>query len=360
MKIAVISSTVFSVGSGGLTGYGGLEQLAWQQARGLAKKGHDVLLIAPDGSHCEGGQVFHTGPPAGHDEKTAYEKYWKHLPQFDAIIDNSWQKWAHCLREEGVLKSPVLAVCHAPIHTMFQQLPPAKLLSFVCISEDQRAHFEALFSRSARTCYNGVDGDFYKPIPGVKRSKRFLFLARFSSIKGPLLAIRACRKAGVGLDLVGDMQITQEPDYAKACMAECDGEQIRMVGNASRGQCVRWFSQAHAMIHPNFPEPASGHAGFREPFGLAPVEAMLCGCPVIAGDYGAMRETVPRDEFVTDAPSGLVNSMDELVEAVKHFAKREVHPEQRENLRTLALRFSIDRMVSRYEALCKEARTAPW
>jgi glycosyltransferase involved in cell wall biosynthesis len=243
---------------------------------------------------------------------------------------------------------------HAPIPTMYQTLPPAKVVSFVCISEDQRAHFEALHSRKARTCYNGVDGEFYKPIPGLKRTKRFLFLARFSSIKGPLLAIQACKKAGVGLDLVGDTQITGEQEYLQRCLAECDDEQIRLWGNATRGECVRWFSQAHALLHPNFPDPESGHPGFREPFGLAPVEAMLCGLPCAAGRYGAMTETIEEGKT-----GWLVESVDELVQVIKQ-TENGIDDKMRAHCREWASRFSIENMVSGYEKLCQEAVARPW
>jgi glycosyltransferase involved in cell wall biosynthesis len=360
MKIAVISTPVFRLP---ISGYGGLEQLAYQIAEGLAKKGHEVGLFAPDGSVCPGVQVIPFGPERQVDEKTAYSKTWQHLPSFDVVLDHSWQAWSHCLREEGVLKAPVLKTCHAPVNTMFQQLPKPKVLSFVCISEDQAAHFRGLFSRDCRVCHNGVDGNYYKAIPGLKRTKRFLFLARFSSIKGPLLAIQACKKAGVGLDLVGDTQITGEQEYLQKCLAECDNEQIRLWGNATRGECVRWFSQAHAMIHPNFPDPDSGHPGFREPFGLAPVEAMLCGCPVVAGDFGAMRETIPSGDqaFVNDLPGRLVETPAGLEETVKFWSQGNFFaPEQRANLRKHALQFSVERMVNRYEELCTEAIKNPW
>jgi len=88
MKIAVISSTVFQVGPGGLQGYGGLEQLAWQQARGLAAKGHVVTLMAPDGSTCPGVTVLPPGPAGQHHEQQAYAKYWSVLPEHDVVIDH--------------------------------------------------------------------------------------------------------------------------------------------------------------------------------------------------------------------------------------------------------------------------------
>lgn len=346
MKICVISSTVFAVGPGGLKGYGGLEQIAWQTAGGLAAKGHQVSLVAPDGSSCPGVTVIPTGLAGQHGENHAFARYHAELPKFDAIIDSSWQKWAYVYKAQGGFKAPVLGVCHAPINTMYGRPPPVEKPCTVCISKDQAAHYEALFSPAqARVCYNGVDMDFYKPMT-VRRSSRFLFLARFSTIKGPDLAIDACRQAGVGLDLVGDTSITNEPDFFAQCKEKCDGTQIKMVGPASRGECVHWFSQAHCFIHPN--------QRFREPFGLAPVEAMACGCPVIAWDYGAMRETVPTFLPVCK----LVESFDELVEAVRELG--ELHRADRDRCREWASQFSVHNMVNRYEELCQEAIETGW
>ena len=204
-------------------------------------------------------------------------------------------------------------------------------------------HFEALYGREARACYNGIDLDFYRAT-GIPRTDRFLFLARFSTIKGPLLAIQACKEAGVGLDLVGDVSITNEPDYLEQCKLAADGKQIRFVGPASRSECVHWFSQALCLLHPN--------RDYREPFGLAPVEAMACGCPVIAWRYGALRETIKHEETGI-----LVSSLPELVEAIRKIKTMGVNPESRVHFRTWASRFSIQNMIDRYEQLCQEAVT---
>lgn len=341
MKIIVISSQVFPLPP---SGYSGLEILAWLQAKGLAAKGHQVTLVAPDGSWCPNVQMLHTGPPGQVDEKTAYSKYWQSLLHHDCVIDNSWQKWAYALKAEGVLKAPVLGVCHAPIDTMYQSPPPVAKPCMVCISQDQADHFQALFSKEARVCYNGVDPDYYQPL-NIPRSNRLLFLARFSSIKGPDLAIQACLEAGVGLDLVGDTSITNEPELYAKCKKLADGKQIRIIGNQNRGACVWWFSQAHALLHPN--------QRFREPFGLAPVEAMACGCPVIAWNYGAMRETI-------GAGCGwLVKEFKELVYWIKDIAASEIaltsNGTIRQRCRTNAQRFTVDRMIQRYHELCVEA-----
>ncbi len=353
MKIGVISSSVFTIP---LSGYGGLEYIAYHQAKGLAARGHQVGLFAPDGSFCEGVENIPIGPP-GISEMESYSRYWHLLPNCDAIIDNSWQKWAYCLKAEGKLQAPVLGVLHAPVNTMYQivppqfeGLPPVEKPCFVCISDDQRSHFEALFGRQARRAYNGIDLEFYKPID-TPRSDRFLFLARFSEIKGADLALEACLKAGVGLDLIGDTTITQEPAYFQKCMAMAEqqspdwkgpSKQIRMIGNVSRGEAVWWMSQAHCMLHPNM--------RFREPFGLAPVEAMACGCPVIAWNYGAMRETI-----VDGVTGQLVTSFDELVGWVRSYRDYPDLPKVRLACREQASRFSVERMCKQYEALIEEA-----
>jgi len=387
VRIAVISSTVFPSPP---SGYAGLEQITWEQARGLAAKGHDVTLIAPDGSSCPNVTVIHTGPAGRHDELGAYrgygfqvdnadqlpedqrvrrvEPYWPILLEQDAIIDSSWSKWSYGLKAEGRLKAPVLGVFHAPVNTMFNVwpprypgLPPVEKPCAVCISEDQRSHFEALHSPcQARVAYNGIDLDFYKPLD-VPRTDRFLFLARFSTIKGPDLAIEACRDAGVGLDLIGDTSITNEPEFLARCtemsrdanaripQGEYVRKRINLIGPATRGETVFWYSQAHCMLHPNM--------RFREPLGLAPLEAMACGCPVVAWRYGACKETVK------DGESGyLVSSKDDLYHTVRVVAGNPFFMGgSRERCREWASQFSVRRMVDRYHELCVEAvETGGW
>jgi glycosyltransferase involved in cell wall biosynthesis len=219
---------------------------------------------------------------------------------------------------------------------------------FVAISRDQAVHFEGIHSREAKVCYNGIDLSFYKPLD-IPRTDRFLFLARFSTIKGPDLAIEACKKAGVGLDLVGDFSITNEPDLLERCKRECDGKQIRLIGPATRGECVWWYSQAFAMLHPN--------QRFREPLGLAPLEAQACGCPVIAWKYGAMKETISH--------SLLVSSVEDMVKAMRGLVSlnrtRGDLSICRQSVRINSAKFSIARMVDRYAQLCEEAvKTGGW
>jgi len=347
MKIVVVSTPIFKLGAAGLAGYGGLEQIAWECARGLARKGHRVSLVAPDGSECPGVEVIHCGPAGQTDEKAAYDRYWKHLLHTDCVVSHDWNKFAYMLKLEGRMTAPILCVCHAVIPGMFQTPPPVPKPCVVCISQDQADHFGALHGKyQSRVCRNGINLDFYKPT-GIPRTDRFLFLARFCVEKGPDIALDVCKRVGVGLDLIGDTQITGQPEYYHKCMAMADGKQLRVVGGVPRPEAVHWYSRAHAFLHPN--------ERFREPLGLAPVEAMACGLPCVAWRYGAMKETVKHGETGL-----LVDSVQEFEAAVRSLAGG-VSDETRRRCREWAGQFSLDAMVNRYDELVHEAvSTGGW
>lgn len=356
MKLLVVSTPIFKFGPTGVAGYSGLEHLAWQQAVGLAKRGHQVAIICPEGSVVPGCQVvgipefiYKDNQQIRVDETIAYDRTWQLYPQFDCIIDNSWTKSGYLLKMEGKLKTPILGWLHAPANTMFSTLPPVEKPCFVCISQDQCNHFESLFSPArSRVCANGIDLDYYQPL-GIPRTDRFLFLARFSSIKGPDIALRVCEQTGVPLDLIGDTQITNEPELIRQCMAMADGVRVKVHGNKSRGECVYFFSQAHALLHPT--------QRFREPAGLAPREAMACGTPVCAWRYGAMPESILPGET-----GWLVDSEQEMADIVREIAKPgAITDAMRRRCREwVADNFSLERMVGRVEALCREAMDGGW
>jgi glycosyltransferase involved in cell wall biosynthesis len=339
MKICVISSNVLPCLplDDPENGYNGLEQIVWSISAGLARRGHDVTLVAPIGSKPGPGVSLH-GTTRGEGEERAYSGYWQRLPEYQVIIDASWSKWSYILKIEGRLPAPVLGVVHAPVHTMYERPPPVLLPCIVSISRDQAAHVSELWGVPARVAYNGIDLDFYRQRTGIARGDRYLFLARMSKIKGPHLAVDLARKLRFQLDLVGDDRITGEPDLAQR-MTELARHNIKYHGGVSRSRAVELFSGAKALLHPAFP--------FREPFGLSVVEAQACGAPVIASDHGAPRETIVHGE------SGfVVKTVEEMEELIRSDAVREIRPEA---CRASAERFSIEKMIARYEELCIEA-----
>lgn len=341
MKICVISTTIMTCPP---PGYSGLEQLAWQQAVGLANKGHKVTLIAPKGSSVPN-NVNLRETTLGEPERKAYGGYWNSLSEYDVIIDNSWEKWSYVLKMENKLKIPILGVLHAPIHTMYGSAPPVDKPCFIAISKDQSVAVKEHLKCHAEVAYNGVDVDFYKP-SNEKRNDRYLFLARMSTIKGPDIAVKVAQNCKIPLDLVGDDKITGEPQLATFVHEECvKTPGLRYIGPQNRGECVIWFNTNKALLHPN--------KLYKEPFGLAPVEAQLCGMPVIAWDNGAMRETIKHGET-----GFLVNSQEEMEILIKSDA---VSSLKANACREWASQFSYNNMINRYERLCEQAiQTGGW
>lgn len=333
LKICVISTTVLPAPP---SGYAGLEMISWQCAEGLHNKGHDVTLVAPKGSKTNA-QLHET--TLGEHERQAYSGYWQTLNKFDVIIDHSWEKWSYILKMEGKLTQPILGVLHAPVETMYNSPPPVPNPCFICISEDQGNACKAHLKCNYRVCHNGADRNFYKN-NNRKRNNRYLFLARISTIKGPHIAVNVANNCAVGLDLVGDDRITGEPELLKQIKQVCNlSPNLRYIGHQNRDECVEWFNNNKALLHPNL--------HFREPFGLAPVEAQLCGMPVIAWDNGAMRETVKHGET-----GFLVRTQDEMESLIRSDAVTQIKSDR---CIEWASQFSWENMVNKYEKLCQEA-----
>lgn len=338
MKICIISTTVLACPP---PGYSGLEMIAWQQAKELSKLGHKILLIAPKGSVTLEGVNTHD-TTLGEPEMQAYSGYWNRLQEYDVIIDNSWEKWSYMLKIEGKLKAPVLGVIHAPASTMYRTPPPVQYPCIVSISKDQGTEASECWGVPTRTAYNGIDLDFYKPYE-VSKKENLLFLARISKIKGPHIAIDVARRCRMPLDVVGDDTMTQDPQYKQHIYSKCTNN-IVYHGGKNRDECVQFFNTRSCLLHMNM--------HFREPFGLAPVEAQACGMPVIAFDNGAMREVLSKETAF------LVKSQDEVETIVKEKAYKAIKPEK---CIEWARQFSTQVMAKRYEELAVEAiETGGW
>lgn len=341
LRIMVISTNIFPCPP---PAYSGLEMIAYLQAKELANRGHSVLLVAPKESQPpEGVSLWPT--TMGESESLSFNfGYHEAIPQQDVIIDNSWEKWSYMSKINERTSIPILGVCHAPCHTTYQTPPPVLHPCFVCISKDHSVGAMEAWGIPARTAYDGVDVDFYKAPPGVQRNGRYLFLARMSKIKGPQIAVDMARKLRVGLDLVGDDKFTNETELAHRLIAQSVNN-ITYHGGVNREKCVEFFSKGKALLHMNLL--------FREPFGLAPVEAQLCGMPVIAWDNGAMRETIKHGET-----GFLVKSQEEAEELIKTDAVSSIKPER---CREWAMQFSVKAMGDKYEELiCEAMDTGGW
>jgi glycosyltransferase involved in cell wall biosynthesis len=103
----------------------------------------------------------------------------------------------------------------------------------------------------------------------------YLCFSRLASQKGIDLAVRACTQLGRPLKVVGE-------GSERAYLESIAGPTVQFLGRVPDKQLAKIFTGARAMIYP----------AIEEDFGMAPVEAMGYGVPIIAHRSGGTKETV--------------------------------------------------------------------
>ena len=205
-------------------------------------------------------------------------------------------------------------------------------VAIVSASRAQVAAVPAARRASIRVIHHGIDFDAYAP--GVEPGRTLVFLARMSPQKSPIDAIRIAEQAGMALVLAGAPQNAEEAAYFEAeVRPRIDGRRVRHVGRVDHQQKNELLREAAALLF-----PIQGD----EAFGLAMIEAMACGTPVLAWD----RASVP--EIVDHGTTGFVgNSVEELA----MFAGRAGGLDRAVVRAHARSRFHFTRMVDEYQAV---------
>jgi len=337
MRIAQVSSLMEAVPP---KLYGGTERIVSFLTEELVGMGHDVTLFA-SGDSVTSAKLEPCWPQAMRLDADAkdylaphimmVEKIARRAHEFDVIhlhidylsypiLDRMNTPFVTTLH--GRLDLPVLP----PLYSMFPHVP------VVSISDSQRAPLpEANF---IGTIYHGLPAKLLDQGPGDKGY--LAFIGRISPEKGPDAAIRIAGEAGWKIKIAAKIDNADKAYFEKEIRHLFELPHVEYIGEINDDRKSEFLGNAAGLLFP---------IAWCEPFGLAMIEAMACGTPVIAMRNGSVPEVV--DEGVTGF---IVRSEAEAVAAVGKLSALDRNRVRR----TFETRFSARRMAEDYVDIYQE------
>lgn len=199
----------------------------------------------------------------------------------------------------------------------------------VSISNAQRTPLPG--ANWAGTVYHGLSVELYRLSP---RGDGYLaFLGRICPEKRVDRAVRIAQRLGRRLRIAAKIDAIDRAYFEAEIAPLLDDPLVEFLGEIGDGEKSAFLGGADALLFP---------IDWPEPFGLAMIEAMACGTPVIAWPHGSAPEVV--EPGITGA---VVASEEEAAAAVEAAAQLD----RATIRRRFEKRFSARAMARRYEHL---------
>lgn len=160
------------------------------------------------------------------------------------------------------------------IYNLFPDVP------LVSVSDAQRRPMPHL--HWAGTVLHGMPPHLLTPQPCGERDY-LAFLGRISPEKGIESAIRIAMAAGMKLKVAAKIGAEDLQYYRDVVAPLLEGGDVEFLGEICDAEKPAFLSGARALLFP---------IAWPEPFGLVMIEAMACGCPVIAFRRGSVPEVI--------------------------------------------------------------------
>jgi glycosyltransferase involved in cell wall biosynthesis len=283
---------------------------------------HDADAMGPDFADWDIRTSFLQGLPGGvkHYQKlialmpAAIDRL--RLDEFDLLVSDS-SAWAKSARQRA--GATHVCYCHSPARFLWHwsdaylaSLPAAPLAKamvralvpwlrawdkrtaqrpthLVANSKTVRQRVRQYWERDAEVINPPVDtGSF---LPEDRDEDYYLVVAALNAYKKVDLAVEAFSELGRPLVVIGEGPMRRQIEQQA-------GPTVRLLGKVAEDELRRYYARCRAFVMPQ-----------EEDFGLAPVEAMSAGRPVIAFAAGGALETVVADEtgvlFEEQTPASL-------------------------------------------------------
>ena len=286
--------------------YGGTERVVYSLTEELVAMGHDVTLFA-SGDSITSAKLEPVWPqalrldPNIRDWVSTYAIMMEYVRQrcdaFD-VLHFHVDYWPNSLFSRQEV--PFVTTLHGRLDlpefaAVYRMFPNAPLVS---ISNNQRSPVPDL--GWAATVYHGMPQNLLTPQPGGKHDY-FAFLGRISPEKGIERAIRIAQACGVTLKVAAKVDKADQEYFDREVAPLLTTGGVEFIGEINDAQKPAFLSGAKALLFA---------IDWPEPFGLVMIEAMACGCPVIAFRRGSVPEVM--DDGITGF---IVDNVEEAIAA---------------------------------------------
>jgi glycosyltransferase involved in cell wall biosynthesis len=331
MKIAQVSPLYESVPP---KLYGGTERVVHNLTEELIARGHEVILFASGDSVTSAKLVPGCKSALRLDAScidpfiyhfTMMEMVEKEAHNFDIIHSHLDYLYFPIMRRS---KNVYLTTLHGrldipelvPLFKEYHDIP------LVSISNSQRRPIP--FSNWMGTVYHGLPLDLYSF--NKTGGDYLVFVGRVSPEKRVDRAIEIAKKAGIQIKIAAKVDKADKDYFDSKIQKLLDHPLVDFIGEVAEKEKEELLGNALGLIYP---------IDWPEPFGLAMIESMACGTPVIAYSCGSISEVV--DEGLTGV---IVDSQIEAVEAIEKLR----NIDRKKCRETFETRFSVGRMADDY------------
>jgi glycosyltransferase involved in cell wall biosynthesis len=287
--------------------YGGTERVVSYLTEDLVRQGHAVTLFA-SGDSVTAAQLIPVCDrairlnPARPDPFAMHalmlERVSRHAGAFDVIhfhtdglhlpVTRRFASVCSVTTLHGRLDVPGLE----GLYREFSEQP------LISISDAQRRPLAG--ANWIATVYHGLPPQIHT---ATETPGRYLaFLGRITPEKGIERAIAIAHRSGIPLKIAAKIDRADREYFTAEIDRLIDGSLVEFVGEITEVEKTRFLGDAIALLFP---------IDWPEPFGLAMIEAMACGTPIIGFRRGSVPEII--DEGVTGF---VVDDVDAAVECV--------------------------------------------
>ncbi len=355
MRIALVAPLVTPIAQPFV---GGSQAVVAALAQGLTQRGHDVTLFARTGSHVPGVQtqlldVPESVRPASFSSpgqvSQADEGFFAqaHIflelflrlrqQQFDLIHAHAFD-WPAFTCSALVQTTPIVHTIHLPavaaeINAVLQVMHrQGHLLRLITVSQ-ACARTYIPYTPIDDVIYNGLDLAQLPFSSHIPEQAPLLFAGRITAEKGVEAAIAIASQSHHPLLIAGGLYDRRYYSERIKPLLDRAGKLITYLGELAHRELWQLMSQCKGLLFP---------INWDEPFGLAVIEAMATGTPVIAFKRGAMVE------IVLDRQTGFLIEPGNIEQAVQVVDR--LHTISRQHCRAhVEQHFSLQHMLDEHE-----------